>query len=185
MIFLGEGELAEWGDFGRDASVPETRQVCLETVSRCESSFLLFGGGAVDRTSILGADVISLSIPLGWVVVFPEDLQDVVVGDDGWVEHDEDDFCVIRRSRADGFVRRRGCVSSCVTNRGRVDSIEIPEQSLGPPEAAHADDCDFQAIGEGGSERGSEDVVGGGMGTHATEPTFGGWAKRVEKCGII
>lgn len=185
MIFLGKGELAKWGDFGRHASVPEARQFRLESVSSCQSSLLLFGGGAVDRTSILSTDVVALTIPLGWIMILPEDLQDVVVGDDGWVEHDENDFCMVCRTRTDCLVGRRGGVSTCVPDRGRVDSVEIPEQPLGTPKAAHADDCDFQAIGEGGSVRRPEHVVGGGKGTHATEPTFGGWAKRVEKCGII
>ena len=57
-----------------------------------------------------------------------------------------------------GRVRRE---AAGVADGGRVDAGRLPEEALGAPEAAHADDDSLEAVGEGRHDRRAEDEVRG------------------------
>ena len=61
---------------------------------------------------------------------------------------------------ADLLVGRVGGDPVLVSDRGRVDTVEPPEQALGAPEAAHREVSDLDAIGKGRLERRAEHPMG-------------------------
>ena len=65
---------------------------------------------------------------------------------------------------ADLAVARVLRAAAGVADRGRVDAGQLPEEALGAPEAAHADEDVLDALGERGQERRAEDDVALGNG---------------------
>src|SRR5215211_271867 len=159
VVGLGVVERAGGGDLGRDHAVTGRAQRRLVAVPRRLDRGALLVRAVVDGGAVLRADVIALAHALGRVVSLPERAQDLVVRDLRRVEHDEHDLGVAGRAAADLLVRRVRRVAARVAHRGRVDAVELPEQALSAPEAAHADDELLHLLGKRRRQRGAEDVV--------------------------
>src|SRR5262249_29474638 len=110
-------------------------------------------GGVVDGRPVLGANVGPLAHALGRVVVLPEDLEELAVGDGGGVVDGEDDLGVPGAPGAHLLVGGVGGVAAGVADCGGVDARELPEQPLGAPEAAHAEHGGGHALRERGNDR--------------------------------
>src|ERR1700760_3578885 len=72
MIVLGEVELADGRDLGRDRIEPLRRQRLLIGCLRRLGGFALRITESVDRAAILRADVVALAHALGRIVALPE-----------------------------------------------------------------------------------------------------------------
>jgi hypothetical protein len=118
---------------------------------------------SVDARSILRAFVAALPHALRGVVVLPEELQEITVGYNFWIEHDADDFRVPGHPAADFFI---GWVSgdACgVANGGGDHALMSVELALCAPEAAEPEHRALHA-GEVAVERRIEDEVSSGDG---------------------
>ena len=152
------------GEFGRDRAVAGGREHLLVGVER------LFGGGALviavveDQRAVLGADVGALAHALRGVVPLPEQLQQVLVAGLGGVVGDEHDLGVAGAGAADLLVGGVGRRAAGVAHRGRVDAVGFPEDPLGAPEAAHAEDRGADSLREGRPQRRAEHGVAFGHG---------------------
>ena len=110
-------------------------------------SFFLFAGGEEDGAPVLGADVRALPVQRGGVVVVPEDVEELVVGNFGWIVGDADGFGVTGVVSADVPVRWILGGAAGVTDFGDEDAFGLTEGFFDAPEATG---------GEDGGLRGSE-----------------------------
>src|SRR5690606_4417352 len=81
VVVLRQPEVAERGDLGGDRAVAGGGEPLRVSLPRRLRGLALGVTGVVDRRAVLGADVVALTVPLGGVVVLPEDPQQVGVGD--------------------------------------------------------------------------------------------------------
>ena len=151
VVRLGVVERAGGGDLGRDLAEAGRGQRRLVAVARRLDRGALLVRAVVDGRAVLRADVVALAHALRRVVALPERAQDLVARHLRGVEHDEHGLGVAGRAAADLLVGRVRRVAAGVADGGRVDAVELPEQPLGAPEAAHADDQRLHAArGTGG-----------------------------------
>src|SRR3954451_1560148 len=164
VVVLGVVELAKGRDLGRDLAVAGLAQALGERGLRRLRGRALGLGAVEDGRAVLGAHVVALAHALGRVVVLPEELEDLLVGDLLGVEDDQHGLRVAGLAAAGLFVGRVGRVAARVADRGRVDALGLPEHALRAPEAAHADDGGLQVLRERRLDRRAEDGVrrGGG-----------------------
>src|SRR5271166_4135956 len=94
VVAFGEVERTRFGDLGSDRPVTSGGQRLSVSLRRTARSCELLGGGRVDRRTVLRSDVIALAHALGRVMILPEDLEQILVGDFGWVVGDEHDLGV-------------------------------------------------------------------------------------------
>ena len=140
MVRLREIERGRGFNLGGDGALTEAHEGFLEEGLRGARGRELCLRAGVDDGAVLRADVVSLSQTLGWVVFFPEAFQHRIVRELGRVEHDAHDLGVPGLARADVFVGRVGGEAPGISDRRAQHAVEAPEESLGAPEAAHADD---------------------------------------------
>ncbi len=76
--------------------------------------------GDIDARAVLGAHVATLAHALRRVVVLPEDLEQLLVGDHRGVEDHEDGLGVPSPTGADLLIARVGREPADVADRGRV-----------------------------------------------------------------
>src|SRR5262249_13392700 len=102
VIFLGTIERLFGQDLGDDrpAITPERFKSCL----RRFGFLLLLVVVIEDHRAILAADIRALSVELSWVVRHPEDLEQLIVRDDGRVVFDAHGFGVSGPVSADIFI---------------------------------------------------------------------------------
>src|SRR2546423_11014039 len=103
---------------------------------RAERRLLLFGIVEEDHRAVLVADVPALTVELGRVVLAPEDVEQLLVGDLLRVVGDLDDLGMAGRVRADVLVGRVLERAALVTGFGLRDAVELAERRLDAPEAA-------------------------------------------------
>ena len=89
-------------------------------------------------------------------MALPEELQHLLVAGLGGVVGDEHDLGVAGASAADLLVGGVRGGAARVADRGRVDAVGFPEDLLGAPEAAHAEDRRADTLGEGRLQGGAE-----------------------------
>ena len=164
MVVLGVVERPGLGDLGRDLAEARARQLLLEHRARRLGRLALRVGRPVDRGAVLRAGVVPLAHPLGRVVALPEEPQQLLVARQRRVEHDEDGLGVARLAAADLAVGRIRREAAGVADRRRVDAGRAPEDALGAPEAAHADDQLLESVRERRLERRAEHLVARGHG---------------------
>src|ERR671916_1476322 len=87
----------------------------------------------VNRRAVLRADVVALAHSLRWVVGLPEHRKQVPVGDLLGVEDDEHGLGVSGPTAANLLVGRVLREASRVADRRRVNAVDLPEPTLGPP----------------------------------------------------
>lgn len=103
-----------------------------------------------DDGPVLGAVIGALGVEGRWVMDFPEDFQDLAIGDDLGVVGDLDDFGVAGGAIADLFIGRIRGMSTGVTRDDGFDSVESFEGGFKTPEASSSEGGD----GFGGGIRG-------------------------------
>ena len=114
---------------------------------------------AIDRRSILGANIVPLAHALGGIVLIPEALKQRLKGDHLWIEHHDHHLGVPRTAAAHflvGGVRRN---APLVAHGSAIDPLELPEQTLRAPEAAESEEGDLVAFGPGALQRRAQGVV--------------------------
>lgn len=85
-----------------------------------------------DQAAILGAHVVALPVALRRVVVFPEQLQQVVIADQRRVEDDAHDLGMAGIAALDLVVGRVLDVPAGKADLGQPDAFLLPEQPLDP-----------------------------------------------------
>src|SRR6202012_710601 len=101
-----------------------------------------------DRGAVLRTCVVALAHALSRVVALPEQLEHVLERRLLGVESDEHCLGVARTPAADLLVGRVRREAAGVADCGRVNARRLPEDALGAPEAAHAEDRGLDAVGE-------------------------------------
>ena len=99
-------------------------------------------------------------------------------GDLAGIVDDEDDLGVPRATRAHLLVGRVRGDAARVADGGREHARCLPEDPLGAPEAAHADDEALEAVGKRRDERGAENDVPLGYGDRGVAPGERGVGRR-------
>ena len=92
-----------------------------------------------DRGTVLIPDVPTLPVQLRRIVLAPEDVEQLAVGDPLGVERDLHDLGMAGRVRADVLVGRVPGVPAGVADARPADALELPERRLDTPEAAGAE----------------------------------------------
>src|SRR5438093_559976 len=83
----------------------------------------------------------SETVQLGRVVLVPEDVQELLVGDLLGVVRDVDHLCVSGRVRADVLIGRVVERAALVADLGLGDTVQLAERRLDAPETAGAERC--------------------------------------------
>ncbi len=163
MIVLGEIEFARGRDLGGDGAETLRRQRLLVRRLRRVGGLALRIAEGVDRRAILGADIVALAHALRRVVIFPERLQQLLVGDLLRIEHDQHHFGMTGAARTDLFIGRIGRMSAGIADGGRMDAVaELPELALGAPETAQPEHRLLEAGGIGRLQLAAVDEMRGG-----------------------
>src|SRR5215207_1178136 len=149
VVGLGVVERASGRDLRGDRTVTGTPKRLLVGVAGLLSGLALLVVGVVDRRAVLRAYVVALAHPLRRVVGLPVHREQVPVGDLLGVEDDEHGLGVSRTSAAHLLVGRVRREAPRVADRRRVDAVDLPELTLGPPEAAEAEDRGARTLGKG------------------------------------
>ncbi len=118
MFVFGVVEGGGWEDFGGDGAVAGGGELLLVGVAGGFSELAEFGVGDVDAGAVLGAVVVALAEALGWVVAFPEGLEELLERYFFGVVDDADDFVVAGESGADFAVGGVGGVAGGVADLG-------------------------------------------------------------------
>src|SRR5262245_47227174 len=148
VIVLGEVKRRRIEDFRGDRTEAPRLELALIVRFRGLGGFALCGGERVDARAVLRAYVIALAHALGRVVVLPERLEQLFVGDLLRVIDHQHDPVVAGAAGADLLVGRVGRMAAGVTDGGDVNAItEFPELAFGAPEAAHAEHRGLEALG--------------------------------------
>src|SRR5450759_1808193 len=156
---LGVIELGGGQDLGRDGAVARGRELPLERALRGLGRRALRLVEGVDARAVLHARVVPLPHTLRRIMVFPEQLQQLLVRDLRGIEDDEDDLAVPRLSRADLAVRGVRSHAGGIADGGREDAAPLPENFLGAPETSHPEESAPHPRGEGRLERAAVDEV--------------------------
>src|SRR5438105_8681698 len=163
MIVLGEIEFGRWRDLGGDGAEALRRQRLLVRRLRRVGGLALRVAEGVDRRAILGADIVALAHALRRVVIFPERLQALLVGDLLRIKHDQHHFGMTGAARTNLFIGRIGCMSAGIADGGRIDAVaEIPDVPLCAPETAEAKHCPLEASRTGRLQLAAVDEMRGG-----------------------
>ena len=134
MIFFGRIEFGSRRHFGY-----HRRGICSRAVQFfyfCQGLFLLFRREPENGRPVLGADVRSLAVERGWVVVGKKNVQQLVVGDHFVVKDDFDRFGVAGAAGTDLPVVRVFRLSAGVADGSGHNSRHGVEHRLNSPEAA-------------------------------------------------
>jgi uncharacterized membrane protein (UPF0127 family) len=89
-----------------------------------------------DRGAVLVADVRSLAVQRGRVVIIPEDFEQVVITDDLGIEGDLDHFGVAGAIRADVFIGGMVQLATGIADLRGLDARKTPECSFDAPKTA-------------------------------------------------
>src|SRR5690606_28300869 len=91
----------------------------------------------VNPRAVLRADVVALPHPLGWIVALPEHFQEIAIGNNGRIEHDEHDLVMPRAACTDLVVGRVRREAARIADGCRPDpDLELPELPLRAPKTA-------------------------------------------------
>src|SRR5262245_53642261 len=147
VVVLGEIERRRVEDFGGDGVEAPRLEFLLVHRLRRLGGFALRRRGYIDAGAILRADVVALAHALRRVVVLPEGLEELIVGDLLRVIDHLHDLVVAGAAGADLLVGRIGRQAAGIAHGGRVNALaQLPELALGAPEAAHAEDRGLEAV---------------------------------------
>src|SRR5215217_60656 len=149
MVAFGVVERAGGCDLRGDRTVIGASQRLLVAVTRLLGGPALLVVSVVDRRAVLRAYVVALAHPLRWVVGLPEHREQVPEGDLLGVEDDEHGLGMPGTAAANLLVGRVRREAPRVADRRRVDAVDLPELTLGPPEAAEAEDRGARTLGKG------------------------------------
>src|SRR5829696_8869879 len=149
MVALGVVERAGRRDLRSDRAVSGTPECLLVGVAGLLSGPALLVARVVDRRAVLRACVIALSHTLRRVMGLPEHLEQIPVRDLLRIEDDEHGLGVPGSSAADLLVGRVWGKASRVADCCRVNAVDLPEFTLGPPEAAETKDRGARTLGKG------------------------------------
>src|SRR5215213_5615031 len=149
MVGLGVVERASGRNLRGDRAVSGIPKCLLVGVAGLLGGLTLLVVCVVDRRAVLRACVIALSHTLRRVMGLPEHREQFPVRDLLQIEDDEHGLGVPGSSAADLLVGRVRCEASRVADRRRVNAVDLPEFTLGPPEAAEAEDSGAHTLGEG------------------------------------
>src|SRR5215211_3129717 len=149
VVALSVVERAGGRDLRGNRIIAGTPQGLLVGVAGLLGGPALLVVGVVDRRAVLRAYVVALAHPLRRVVGLPEHREQVPVVDLLGVEDDEHGLGVSRTSAAHLLVGRVRREAPRVADRRRVDAVDLPELTLGPPEAAEAEDRGARTLGKG------------------------------------
>src|SRR5262249_52388593 len=130
VVLLGVVELRRRHDLGHDRAVACVGELDLKPVARGVRGATLVFPEIVDAGTVLRPDIVALPHALCGIVILPEYLQQLFVGDDFRIEYNEDDFGVAGHPRAHFFVRRVWRRAGGVPDGRRVDAAERPELPL-------------------------------------------------------
>src|ERR1041385_6077558 len=136
VVVLREVELAGGHDLGRDRAVAGAGERGLVGVARLLGRPPLLVGADADHRAVLRAHVVALAHALRGVVLLPERLEQVAVGDAAGVVDHAHGLGVAGAARAHFLVRGVGRGASLVADGGGEHAIALPELALGAPEAA-------------------------------------------------
>ncbi|KAG1648562.1 hypothetical protein GQR58_029736 [Nymphon striatum] len=160
VVVLGVVEVIERTDLGRDLAEAGTRQLRLVGLAAGLGDDGLILGRRVHGGAILATDVVALAHELDRVVVLPEDLEQFLGRDDRRIKDDQHRFGVTGHRRAGLFVRGVRCGATGIASCGGVDAGHAPEEALGAPETAHANNEGLVTLGPGTYEWIAVDEVG-------------------------
>ena len=147
VVVLGIVERFRGGDFRCHlARITCVAHGLLETLLTGECGGFLLRRERINRRTILGAMVITLTHTLRRVVVFPEYLQQLFIADDGRVVYHAYGFSMAGLAGADFAVGGVWRISARVARRGAVDARQLPVEAFHAPEAAHGKQGDFHAF---------------------------------------
>src|SRR6266849_3011623 len=107
--------------------------------ARGESGLLLRLVIGVNTGTILSADVIALTHPLGRVMRFPKRLQQSRVTHFVWIVYHAYDFIVPGSAAAHLFIRRVGRMAAGIADGRGIDPGDFPKRFLRAPEAAETE----------------------------------------------
>src|SRR5215212_7844239 len=152
-------ERASGRDLRGDRPVTGTPKRLLVGVASLLCSQALLVACVVDCRAVLRAYVVALTYPLRRVMGLPEHREQIPIGDLLRIEDDEHGLGVPGSSAANLLVGRVWGKASRVADRCRVNAVDLPEFTLGPPEAAETKDRGARTLGKGWLEERAEHGV--------------------------
>src|SRR5829696_3335983 len=149
VVGLGIVERASGRNLRGNRIVTGTPKRLLVGVTALLSGPTLLVTRVVDCRAVLRADVVALTHPLRRVMGLPEHCEQFPVGDLLRIEDDEHGLGVPGSSATNLLIGRVRCEAARVADCCRVNALDLPEFTLGPPEAAEAEDSGAHTLGEG------------------------------------
>src|SRR5262249_29069569 len=159
VVGLRVVELVGGLDLGGDVAVAGGPELLLIALERRLGSLALSLVRPQNQRAVLRADVVALPHALRRIVRLPEGRKELVIGDALGVEDAEDSLRRAGQAAAALLVGRIRRVTAGISHRCRVDARELPEDALGAPEAAEAEDGLFEPFGEGRLQRCAQHLV--------------------------
>src|SRR5262249_45067372 len=137
-----------------DRTVTFLLQLLLVHLLRGLGRLTLRGIVGIDAGAILRTDVVPLAHALRRVVVFPERLQQRLVGNLLRIVDDQHHLVVAGAARADFLIGRIWRHAAGIADGGDINAVtQFPELALGAPEAAETEHRLLEALGIGPLER--------------------------------
>jgi hypothetical protein len=85
----------------------------------------LFSTVVKHAASVAGADVVTLTVQLGWIVQGKEDVQNYICGDNRLVEDNSGDFSVAGSLTADSFIAGVFNMTPAIANLDIADATKL------------------------------------------------------------
>ena len=139
------------GDLGGDsARVVGLLHCRLETREAGFRGFALFRRQRINSGTILRAAVVTLLHALRRVVIFPEDLKQLLIADNLRIVDHAHGLSMARLAAANFTIGGVWRVAAGVTCGGAINAGQLPEQAFDAPETAHGEQSDFHSGGDVG-----------------------------------
>ena len=141
MIVFREEDVAAGAEFGGDwRAVAVCGEFGVVGGNHLARGGFLRSAREIDGRAVLRADIIALAHALGRVMALKEQFHEVRESDFGGVEDDLDDLGMAGAAGADFFIGRVRGDAASIADTGQPDALGLPEDALGAPEAAEAED---------------------------------------------
>jgi hypothetical protein len=134
VVFLCGIKFARWHDLSDD----RLREAVIlnKTFFRFESFSHLFIIICKDSSAVLLADVGSLAVICGWIMMLPKQIEQCIIGDNARIKLMRIASAWPRRTSAHLFVRRIGNAAASVTDGSIDHTFNLAEKIFRSPEAA-------------------------------------------------
>jgi hypothetical protein len=139
VVFLSAIELRGWNDLRHNRALEDV--ACFQRRDRLAGLRLLVGIVKENRGTILRAEIGTLSVQRGRIMILEKYSQQFPIGHALGIKFDLNGLGVTGSPRAHVLVGRILRCAACVADGGRGNALHLPERILDTPETARCKSC--------------------------------------------